>query len=39
MVCIECQINKDLGLFDLKTTGKQEVGDLCSYHDEIFKVV
>lgn len=38
MICVECEINTDIGLFDLETTGKQEVDDLCRYHDEIFKV-
>jgi len=36
MVCIECQINKDTGLFDLETKGKQEIDDLCQFHDEVF---
>lgn len=38
MICVECEINTDLGLFDLETNGKQEVNDLCNYHDEIFEV-
>jgi len=42
MICVECEIN--LNLFgeeqnDYETNGLQEVNDLCSYHDEIFKVV
>ena len=41
MICIECEIN--LNLFgsdqdEYETNGKQEVGDLCYFHDEIFKV-
>lgn len=39
MICVECQINKDLGLFDFETKGKQQVDDLCNFHNEIFKVV
>ena len=38
MICVECEINTDLGLFDLETKGKQEVDDLCFFHNEIFKV-
>ena len=38
MKCVECQINIDYGFFDLETEGKQEVGDLCDFHNEIFKV-
>ena len=38
MICVECEINSDLYLFDLETTGKQEIDDLCYFHNEIFKV-
>lgn len=42
MICVECEIN--LNLFgsdqdEYETNGKQEVGDLCEFHDEIFEVV
>ena len=41
MPCTECEIN--LGLFgeeqdDYETNGKQEVGDLCYFHYEIFEL-
>ena len=36
MKCFECQINTDYGFFDLETEGKQEVGDLCHFHNEVF---
>ena len=39
MICVECQINTNYGFFDLETKGKQEIGDLCKFHDEIFEVM
>ena len=36
MICVECEINREWGFFDFETKGKQEVGDLCNFHNEIF---
>lgn len=41
MKCVECEINFNLYGAEqpfYKTNGLQEVDDLCSYHDELFKV-
>ena len=40
LVCVECQINTDLfgkEQNDYETKGKQEIDDLCHFHNEIFK--